>query len=409
MMSKNNSDMIIMFRRTCSVLTVNKLLFILQGEGSGFESAQFFGHPLLISTNGQSVPPLSNWNYTQNNSYLSDMTTYTTGAQVFHPRSGNDTHALTDDCFLYSSQQMQQIPGICENNFNLIKHSSTSIPETWGMNLLNSAMNKTSATVTENQYEIFTPEADEKMDVQLIFDKSSACHLYESIDETSDLEESEYLSQEMNDARVVSDRPMNKVDLFDDGHSTSSKSEETNLRNFTGQEEVTECTDEENYNELVDEMLESFEKRSRLDPVTVHEEEEQEKQSLISDQNPVVEKTRFVLDDLDSVPDRDAEEVQLRAKLLMSLARRQRQNITDIMSPAKNKESIVSKVNADDDDCMKLLFLFLETALCCNLNIGGLGMWTVERKSGCRNVVVAGVRCAGRGRKTWRECVTWRE
>ena len=35
----------------------------------------------------------------------------------------------------------------------------------------------------------------------------------------------------------------------------------------------------------------------------------------------------------------------------------------------------------------------------------------VEHKSGddlvsaCRNVVVAGVRCAGRGRKTWRECV----
>ena len=35
----------------------------------------------------------------------------------------------------------------------------------------------------------------------------------------------------------------------------------------------------------------------------------------------------------------------------------------------------------------------------------------VERKNGddwvstCRNVVVAGVRCAGRGRKTWRECV----
>ena len=30
----------------------------------------------------------------------------------------------------------------------------------------------------------------------------------------------------------------------------------------------------------------------------------------------------------------------------------------------------------------------------------------VERKSGddCRNVVVAGVRCAGRGRKTWYEC-----
>ena len=40
-------------------------------------------------------------------------------------------------------------------------------------------------------------------------------------------------------------------------------------------------------------------------------------------------------------------------------------------------------------------------------------MWFghVERKSGdnwvsaCRNGVVAGVRCAGRGRKTWRECV----
>ena len=35
----------------------------------------------------------------------------------------------------------------------------------------------------------------------------------------------------------------------------------------------------------------------------------------------------------------------------------------------------------------------------------------VERKNGddwvsaCRNVVVAGVRCVGRGRKTWRECV----
>ena len=35
----------------------------------------------------------------------------------------------------------------------------------------------------------------------------------------------------------------------------------------------------------------------------------------------------------------------------------------------------------------------------------------VEHKSGdycvsaCRNVVVADVRCAGRGRKTWRECV----
>ena len=37
----------------------------------------------------------------------------------------------------------------------------------------------------------------------------------------------------------------------------------------------------------------------------------------------------------------------------------------------------------------------------------------VEHKNGdnwvsaCRNVVVAGVRCAGRGRKTWRECVIW--
>ena len=37
--------------------------------------------------------------------------------------------------------------------------------------------------------------------------------------------------------------------------------------------------------------------------------------------------------------------------------------------------------------------------------------WHVESKSGddwvsaCRNVMVAGVRCAGRGRKTWRECV----
>ena len=35
----------------------------------------------------------------------------------------------------------------------------------------------------------------------------------------------------------------------------------------------------------------------------------------------------------------------------------------------------------------------------------------MEHKSGddwvsaCRNVVVAGVRCAGRDRKTWRECV----
>jgi hypothetical protein len=35
----------------------------------------------------------------------------------------------------------------------------------------------------------------------------------------------------------------------------------------------------------------------------------------------------------------------------------------------------------------------------------------VERENGddwvstCRNVVVAGVRCVGRGRKTWRECV----
>ena len=43
----------------------------------------------------------------------------------------------------------------------------------------------------------------------------------------------------------------------------------------------------------------------------------------------------------------------------------------------------------------------------------GLGMWFghVERKNGddwvsaCRSVVVAEVRCADRGRKTWRECV----
>ena len=39
------------------------------------------------------------------------------------------------------------------------------------------------------------------------------------------------------------------------------------------------------------------------------------------------------------------------------------------------------------------------------------GFGHVERKSGddwvsaCRNVVVAGVRCASRGRKTWYECV----
>ena len=36
-------------------------------------------------------------------------------------------------------------------------------------------------------------------------------------------------------------------------------------------------------------------------------------------------------------------------------------------------------------------------------------MWSVRVEmiwvSACRNVVVAGVRCAGRGRKTWRECV----
>ena len=39
------------------------------------------------------------------------------------------------------------------------------------------------------------------------------------------------------------------------------------------------------------------------------------------------------------------------------------------------------------------------------------GFGHVERKNGddwvsaCRNVVVAGVRCVGWGRKTWRECV----
>ena len=42
---------------------------------------------------------------------------------------------------------------------------------------------------------------------------------------------------------------------------------------------------------------------------------------------------------------------------------------------------------------------------------GRLWFGHVERKNGddwasaCRNVMVAGVRCAGRGRKTWRECV----
>ena len=37
-------------------------------------------------------------------------------------------------------------------------------------------------------------------------------------------------------------------------------------------------------------------------------------------------------------------------------------------------------------------------------------MWSVRKEmiprvSACRNVVMAGVRCASRGRKTWRECV----
>ena len=35
-------------------------------------------------------------------------------------------------------------------------------------------------------------------------------------------------------------------------------------------------------------------------------------------------------------------------------------------------------------------------------------MWNVRveiKVSACRNVVVAGVRWSGRGRKTWRECV----
>ena len=34
-------------------------------------------------------------------------------------------------------------------------------------------------------------------------------------------------------------------------------------------------------------------------------------------------------------------------------------------------------------------------------SVGGVSDWV----SACRNVVVAGVRCAGRGRKTWYECV----
>ena len=33
-----------------------------------------------------------------------------------------------------------------------------------------------------------------------------------------------------------------------------------------------------------------------------------------------------------------------------------------------------------------------------NIRVGVTGFWSV-------NVVVAGVRCAGRGRKTWYECV----
>ena len=33
-------------------------------------------------------------------------------------------------------------------------------------------------------------------------------------------------------------------------------------------------------------------------------------------------------------------------------------------------------------------------------------MWNIRTEMiGCRNVVVAGVRCKGRNRKTWKECV----
>ena len=47
------------------------------------------------------------------------------------------------------------------------------------------------------------------------------------------------------------------------------------------------------------------------------------------------------------------------------------------------------------------------------LGVESVAWWFghVEHKNGddwvsaCRNVVVAGVRCASRGRKTWRECV----
>ena len=38
--------------------------------------------------------------------------------------------------------------------------------------------------------------------------------------------------------------------------------------------------------------------------------------------------------------------------------------------------------------------------------LGGLGMWSIRMEMiGMWNVVVAGMRCAGRGRKTWTECV----
>ena len=37
------------------------------------------------------------------------------------------------------------------------------------------------------------------------------------------------------------------------------------------------------------------------------------------------------------------------------------------------------------------------------VDLGDLGTWNV--RVACRNVVVAGVRYVGTGRKTWRECV----
>ena len=37
--------------------------------------------------------------------------------------------------------------------------------------------------------------------------------------------------------------------------------------------------------------------------------------------------------------------------------------------------------------------------------MGGSGAWECDRVSSCRKVEVAGARCKGRNRKTWKECV----